>query len=98
MTITNPWKENEYFEVENPIYQNGDFRIFKQFDKCYLHTFKNMAFNQLMKPNKELIQHHIDQIRPKEKPLSFIYDAGKKHIDKVRTVQSAQVFQQTLFL
>jgi len=82
MKYKNPWKEDSYFEVDNPIYEKGDFKIYKQFDKCYLHTYKNIAFNQLLAPNKELIDWHIKGERPDKAPLSFLYDRGRTTLKK----------------
>jgi hypothetical protein len=82
MKYKNPWKEDSYFELDNPIYEKGDFKIYKQFDKCYLHTYKNIAFNQLLAPNKELIDWHIKGIRPDVNPLGFIYDVGRRTMER----------------
>ena len=82
MKYKNPWKEDSYFEVVNPIYEKGDFKIYKQFDKCYLHTYKHIAFNQLLAPNKELIDFHIKAERPDKKPLGVIYDVGRRTMER----------------
>jgi hypothetical protein len=82
MKYKNPWKGDEYFEVDNLIYEKGEFKIWKQFDKCYLHTYKGVAYNQLLAPNKELIDYHIKGVRPDKKPLGFIYDVGRRTIKR----------------
>ena len=82
MKIKNPWKESSCFEVENALYEKGEFKIYKQFDRCYLHTYKGFAFNQLLKPNKELIDCHIKGERPDKAPLSFLYDRGRTTLKK----------------
>ena len=79
MKIINPWRDGKYFEVDDIVFELGDFRIFKQFDKCYLHAYKDLGFNQLMIPNKELIKAHHKGERPDE--YGWIYDRGRKIIE-----------------
>ena len=79
MRFINPWREGDYFEVDDLVFSLGDFSIYKQFDKCYLHTYKDIAFNQLMFPNKELIKSHYQGVRPDQ--YAWIYDRGRKIIE-----------------
>jgi len=57
MRFNNPWLEGgggpAYYDVDTPVFVFGEFRIFKQFDRCYLHTFKNVAITQRCAPDKE---------------------------------------------
>src|SRR6056297_448253 len=63
--ILNTWQSGPaLYEVENPIYANGDFAIYKQHDGCYLHTYKDVAIKQLVKPNKMVILHIINGTKP----------------------------------
>lgn len=53
--IINTWGEKKPYTVEKPIYVNGEYAIYKQFDKCYLYTYKNVAIGQLAGVNKAII-------------------------------------------
>jgi len=64
MKIINPWKSrdcNHDYEVGKPIYAYGDYAIYKQYDRCYLYAYKNMAFNQLAGINKEHLRKVADR-------------------------------------
>lgn len=88
--ILNTWQSSKgnlkFFNVSKPIFKLGEYRIFKQFDNCYLHTFKNIAVNQLVKPNKEHIQNLHDNNRPlistKYTPKTFVFDRAKESLKK----------------
>jgi hypothetical protein len=60
--IRNPWhnKKGEYgpefYTVSRVVFTLGEFRIFEQFRDCYLHTFKDIAITQRVKPNKEGVE------------------------------------------
>lgn len=90
MRILNTWQSTEakkkYFEVGKPIFKLGEYRIFKQFDKCYLHTYKNIAINQLCAPNKEHIKNLFNNTRPltntKYTPKTFVFDRAKESLNK----------------
>ena len=90
MKILNVWQSKKgnlkYFEVSNPIYKKGDYSIYKQFDKCYLHTFKNIGINQLCAPNKEHLNYLINDKRPltntKYTPKTFVFDRAKETLNK----------------
>ena len=57
--ILNTWtskpERKNYIEVGDPIYQKGDYRIFRQSSEVWLYTYKDVAINQLAGLNKELI-------------------------------------------
>lgn len=82
MEILNTWYSNKhivghrYFTVGAPVFELGAYKIYKQFDKCYLHTFKDVAISQLGEANKELIKQLVNNTRPQGKysPSHFIYD------------------------
>ena len=84
--ILNTWQSRKndlkYFEVGKPVFSLGEYRIFKQFDKCYLHTFKNIAINQLCAANKEHIKNLHEDVRPLENtkytPKTFVFDRAKE--------------------
>jgi len=82
MKILNTWESSKgdlkFFDVKEPVFALGEYQIFKQTNKCYLHTFKNIAINQLCVPNKEHIKYLINNTRPlnntKCTSKTFIYD------------------------
>lgn len=90
MKILNTWQStkgnNKFFEVGKPLFELGDYRIFKQFDKCYLHTFKNIAINQLCAPNREHIENLHTNSRPlintEYTPKTFVFDRAKETMGK----------------
>jgi len=84
MKFINPWSKNkEYFEMNTkPIHENGDFKIFKQLDRCYLYAYKDTAISQLAGINKE----HIDHLAEKKRPLNdadrLLYDRAMAIVKK----------------
>lgn len=60
--ILNTWKSDNiklvYFNEGSPVYKVGDYAIYKQGERCYLYTFRNIAINQLAGLNKE----HLNQL------------------------------------
>lgn len=90
MKILNTWQSSpgdlKYFEVDKPIYKKGDYSIFKQFEKCYLHTFKNIAINQLCAANKEHLNNLHNNVRPlintAYTPKTFVFDRAKETLKK----------------
>jgi len=90
MKIINTWQsakgDLKYFEVNKPLYSIGNYAIYKQFDKCYLHTFKNIAINQLCGPNKEHLNNLHENVRPltntKYTPKTFVFDRAKETLKK----------------
>ena len=53
--IINPWKKDAFYNVDEPVFQYGEYRIYKEFDKSYLYTYKNLAFNNLCGKSKEYL-------------------------------------------
>lgn len=85
MKILNVWQSSKghlkYFEVEKPIFTLGKYKIYKQFDKCYLHTFENIGINQLCAANKEYIKNLFDNERPLTNS-KFIFDRANETLKK----------------
>ncbi|QQV91494.1 hypothetical protein M1M25_gp006 [Tenacibaculum phage Gundel_1] len=94
MNVLNTWQSDStkkvFFNVSNPIYTNGEYNIYKEHSKCFLHTYKNIAINQLCAPNKEHIKNLINNTRPltntKYTPKTLIYDRSKEAIKKGLTI------------
>ena len=90
INILNTWTSDNtkvnYFEETNPIYTKGNYRIFKQTNKCYLHTFKNVAISQLGAANKEHINNLLEDTRPTDKgkftAKTLVFDSAKKALKK----------------
>lgn len=56
-----------FMEVNTkPTYQNGDYKIYKAWDKHFIHTFKNIVIAQRCAENKELIDGLVMDIKPTE--------------------------------
>lgn len=76
--ILNTWKsttdKKEYYELNKPIYTNGDWAVYRQFKDSFIYTFKNIAVNNLVGLNKE----HIDRLANNQRPAGgsdrFIFD------------------------
>ena len=68
--ILNTWKsdsiDKKYFNEGDPIFERGDYRIFRQGKDCHLYTFKNVAITQLVGVNKELIHSLIEGVEPEQ--------------------------------
>ena len=70
MKALNPWTDkNEqagYYELDERslVYKNGDYRIYKEFSKSYIYTFKNVAISNLAGVNKELVDALASRTRP----------------------------------
>ena len=66
--ILNTWKstlnKKEYYELNEPIYKNGDWAVYHQFKDSYIYTYKNVAVNNLAGLNKE----HIDRLANNQRP------------------------------
>jgi hypothetical protein len=96
--ILNTWQSGPaLYEVEQPIYVNGDFAIYKQFEKCYLHTYKDVAIKQLVKPNKMLILHIINGTKPDNTVANINLNSAKLIIKKRYPEFFKRNVQQTLF-
>lgn len=87
MKILNTWsstkQETKYCHVENPVYQNGDYAIYK-LASSHLHVFQNVAINELVAANKNLIDHLADPKNTLDVRYSFICDRAKNIIKKYR--------------
>lgn len=73
--------DNYYFDVTESkvVFELGEFKIYKVFDKNYLHTYKNIAVSQLCGANKDLINalyNNENTCKP------FLYDRAKMFIDR----------------
>ena len=68
VTLLNPFsvslKQNPFMEVDNLIYKNGDYSIYKYTNHHYVHTFKNIVICERGAANKELINNLLNDIKP----------------------------------
>lgn len=86
MKILNTWTSNalkaKYYDENNLVYENGDYRIFKQWNESFIYSFKNIAFNNLAGLNKP----HLDRVAKRERPEgkygpdTFLYDSAVRAI------------------
>ena len=74
-TLLNPFsvslKKPPFMQVDNPIYSNGDFKIYKYREKHYVHTYKNIVICERGAANKELINNLVNDIKPTEEAALF---------------------------
>ena len=87
MKILNTWKSDEqikeYYEEEDCVFEYGDYKIFKQFEKSYLYVYKNIAFHCLMDANKEYLINVANRKKPTESEGGFwLYDRAIEIIEK----------------
>ncbi len=75
-------KKYPFMEIwVDPIYVNGDYRIYKETSDHYIHTFKNIVIAQRCAPNKALIDNLVMDIKPtKEADLYHDYKRPKAAI------------------
>ena len=66
--ILNTWKstpdKKEYYDLNNPIYKNGDWAAYSQCKGSVIYAYKNVAVNNLTGFNKE----HIDRLANNQIP------------------------------
>ena len=87
MKLLNIWRttatKREYYNEGNLVYQNGEYRIFKQFNESFIYSFKDIAFNNLAGLNKP----HLDRVARRERPIgdyspqTFMYDRAIENLD-----------------
>ncbi|MFM9945062.1 MAG: hypothetical protein ACKVQB_07480 [Bacteroidia bacterium] len=66
-----------------PIYTNGDYRIYKAWKEHFIHTFKNIIIAQRCAANKALIDGLVNDIKPTgEADLYHDYERPKGAILK----------------
>ena len=74
--------DQKYYTVKSPVYQNGDYRIFKQSDsRCFLYTYKNIAFAQLTGVNTELVDALAQFVEPLSTP-TWTYKRALENLRK----------------
>jgi hypothetical protein len=96
--IINPWHNNNssfskpVYKIEGkPVYSNGDYHIYKQFNSSYMYVYKDLAFNNLAGINK----HHLDAVATRTRPKSpnaavFLYDRAIETLEKATSIKRNQ--------
>ena len=85
-TLLNPFsvslKKPPFMDMRNePIYTNGDYRIYHYTNQHYVHTFKNIVIAERAGANKELINNLVADIKPTEEgALYHDYKTPKRAI------------------
>ena len=69
ITLLNPFSVSldkyPFMEVNSkPIYEAGEYKIYKAWDKHFIHTFKNIVIAQRCGANKALIDGLVNDIKP----------------------------------
>lgn len=66
-----------------PIYEAGEYKIYKFSNNHYVHTFKNIVFAERTGANKQLIENLIKDIKPVgESSLYHDYERPKATISE----------------
>jgi hypothetical protein len=52
----NPIENLHYLSIGEPVYSDGDYRVFKKADKWYLHCYKHVIFAERCGINKQMIE------------------------------------------
>jgi hypothetical protein len=88
MRLLNIWRSDAihryWYEFGKEIYRNGDFAIYKETDKSFLYSFKNIAISNLAGKNKELVDRLADN-KPFEGPYNsqhFLYERALEGIER----------------
>lgn len=90
-TLINPFsvslKKHPFMEVNSkPIYENGNYRIYKYYNNHFVHTFKNIVITERGAANIPLMEGLKADIKPKseadlyhdyERPKAAIRDGRK---------------------
>jgi len=84
-TVLNPFsvslKKYPFMVLDNLVYENGDYRIYRYASKHYVHTFKNIVITERGKADKELINNLVADIKPTgEAALYHDYERPKEAI------------------
>jgi hypothetical protein len=75
-------KKFPFMEMRSePIYTNGDFKIYKYYDHHFVYTFKNIVIGERGGINKEIINNLATDTKPEgEAKQYFEYDRAKAAI------------------
>ena len=82
--ILNTWKstpeKKEYYELDEPIYKNGDWAAYSQCKGSVIYAYKNVAVNNLTGLSKEYLDSLANNQRPDGKfnHNHFIFDRAMK--------------------
>jgi hypothetical protein len=82
-TVLNPFsvslQKNPFMEMRSePIYTNGDYKIYKHYDRHFVYTFKNIVISERGGINKEMVNNLASNTRPNDEvKLYFEYDRAK---------------------
>jgi hypothetical protein len=68
-TLLNPFShslgKNPLMEVPSePIFTTGDYKIYKYFDKHFVHTYKNIVITERGAADKDLLNNLKNNIKP----------------------------------
>lgn len=64
--------KHPFMEVTSkPIYEAGEYKIYKAWDKHFIHTFKNIVIAQRCGADKALIDGLVNDIKPTGKAALY---------------------------
>lgn len=69
VTVLNPFshslQKNPLMEIASePIFTNGEYKVYRHYDKHFVHTFKNIVIAERCAINKALLSGLKDNIKP----------------------------------
>ena len=84
-TVLNPFsvslKKPPFMQLDNLIYSNGEYRIYKHTEQHYVYTYKNIVFSERGGANKDFLNAFAADIKPTgEAALYHDYERPKQAI------------------
>ena len=93
-TLLNPFsvslKKPPFMELQSePIFTNGDFKIYKYCDRYFIHTFKNIVICERCAPNKDVFKYMTGEANPEGIAATY-HDFERPNWAKESGIQAAK--------
>ena len=98
--ILNTWQSKPekkiYYEVNDPIYKNGDWAAYSQRNGSVIYAYKNISVNNLGGLNKD----HIDRLANNQRPSGeynqthFLFDRAMENLKVGMGIESKEEQQR----
>lgn len=84
-TLLNPYsvslKKHPFMQVNEPVFTNGDYRIYKYTNQHFVHTYKNIVICERCAANKDLLNDLLADKKPTgESDIYHNYERPKQAI------------------
>jgi len=76
--------------TDQEAFSDGDFKIYRHFDKHFLHTFKNIVIAERGGINKKLIENVKNDIKPIDE-AEFYHDYERPKDAMLKGIQIAEI-------